>query len=94
MGKIHVGDCPHHPDERVRGGDPFINIFRHSCAACGLIGPVAGSAKDAERGFAHVVNRERHKRRSEFYEDTHLDSLENLMKKPPGGYMNRARRLS
>ena len=93
-GKPHVGDCPHLPEDRIRGGDPFKGYYQHGCGLCKLRGQVKGSPEEAAKSFDVAVNRERKKRSTSFYEDTHLDSIENLMKKPPDSYMSRARRLS
>jgi hypothetical protein len=93
MSRPHVGDCPHHPDERVRHDDPFTGRYVHSCGLCGLSGEVRGSAREAETSFLAAVKRERRNRSLKFGEETHLDSIESLMREPPGPRLTRARRI-
>ncbi len=89
----HPGDCPHHLDERIARDDPFKGRFQDECGSCGLKGALGGNRRDATRRFDAAVVRERRKRRAEYDEERDLDSIESLMREPPGVRVMRGRRL-
>ena len=94
-GRPHPGDCPHHPDERIKRDDPFTGRFQDECGVCGLKGQQSGNRRDARHRFELAVTRARRERRFEDREERHLDSVESLMKAPPGATARvlRGRRL-